>query len=571
MRFHPLNLYAHFLDRELRESVDAKLTSDDLVSYLLLAFLVSPGSVYCSYSHLWESPIYQPTIARLLESRALIPVSDHVSGAEFLESRRELYIHDRARYPHYFEPRMATIITATNPVMIAKGERTTTILAANLGEWSRVSTNDGDVECRAKDIVISALSTRKSEAITHALFRNEAPNDEAALRIIRREISLNYLRRYQRTCMADIATGQQGLEFYDSAAVKYPVYDLQLLHTFLTAIWSRDWHDLHNSRLLRSLLNSRIGPDAFAFREHWESAAITICAGIDARVGAPSASRTLILNSLGGLLGGLPSRAEINFGILAAAASELNYAASHRFGPIATPSGSDNHRVLLIVATDLEQERLLDRICHLTNVEPHPGYAVPFWTATVKNSEVYVTRCSMGPLGVIGSINAARTAIESVRPRYCIMPGICMGLREDKCKIGDLLIADQLTDCETGKVTETDTQYRGKSLPGDSALLSAARMATSAAKIHFGEMLSGVKVINNKELTERLRATYPNAIGLEMEGYGVASACLAVGKPFILAKSICDWGYNKSDENQRLAADFAMKFALDLIVLMDSS
>jgi len=572
MLIHPLNLYAHFLDRELRESVNARLPAEDLVSYLILAFLVSPGSIYCSFSHLWESRIvetmYKPIIMRLLETRSLIPVSDYVSGAEFLESRQDLYAHDKTRYPQYFNAGKSKVIKSVNPVVIAKGERTTTILATNIDEWSQDRTGGTLFELRAKVIATTALRNRKGEAITYALFRQEEPNDTTALGVIRREISLNYVRRYLRTCMGDIATGLPGLEFYDNVALQFPVHDLPLLRVFLDAVSQQYRRIRVDPTILSSMIDMGQSQDAHVFREAWKSSIETIAFGIQVSDADPSTSRTLILDILSSLLNNVRSTQEISFSTLAEAAIQLSQQVTDRFGEEGKTSMSGRMRVLLVIATDMEQEKLLEAVRKRTKVTPYPGYAVPLWTATLDNRELFITRCVMGQLGIGGSINAARTAIQAIRPNYCIMPGICMGLREDISNITDLLVAEQVTDCETGKVTETDVHHRGRSLPGDPVLLSAARMADAPAKVHFGEILSGVKVINNKELAKQTKESYPNAVGLEMEGYGVASACITDHTPFVLIKSICDWGYNKDDENQAKAAENAMSYALNLISLL---
>lgn len=136
MQIYTQNVYAHFLDRELRESVEVHMSKADLTNNLLLAFFVSAGSIYCRLSHIWESQIHSHVIDHLLSNRALIAVSDYPSGGEFLESRHELYAHDRARYQDYFDSDKQKRIASINPEMIARTGRTTIIPAKNLSEWS---------------------------------------------------------------------------------------------------------------------------------------------------------------------------------------------------------------------------------------------------------------------------------------------------------------------------------------------------------------------------------------------------------------------------------------------------
>ena len=52
----------------------------------------------------------------------------------------------------------------------------------------------------------------------------------------------------------------------------------------------------------------------------------------------------------------------------------------------------------------------------------------------------------------------------------------------------------------------------------------------------------------------------PEAIGLEMEGAGLYSAANKRKVDWIIVKGISDWGFNKSDRWQQLAATNAAEF-----------
>jgi nucleoside phosphorylase len=56
-----------------------------------------------------------------------------------------------------------------------------------------------------------------------------------------------------------------------------------------------------------------------------------------------------------------------------------------------------------------------------------------------------------------------------------------------------------------------------------------------------------------------LLATYPQAIGGDMEGVGLAAAAVRQNVPWILVKAICDWADgNKHENHQALAAAAAV-------------
>jgi nucleoside phosphorylase len=68
-------------------------------------------------------------------------------------------------------------------------------------------------------------------------------------------------------------------------------------------------------------------------------------------------------------------------------------------------------------------------------------------------------------------------------------------------------------------------------------------------------MLSSEKLVDNPEFKAKQFERYPNAIGGEMEGAGVAAAADRKRCEWIVVKSICDWGDGaKTKHHQELAA-----------------
>src|SRR5947209_13837156 len=85
-------------------------------------------------------------------------------------------------------------------------------------------------------------------------------------------------------------------------------------------------------------------------------------------------------------------------------------------------------------------------------------------------------------------------------------------------------------------------------------------------KVHFGLILSGDKLINNKDYRDKLLGIESEAIGGEMEGTGVYAAAYRNKVDWILVKAICDWADgNKDDAYQQLAAENAARFILHVL------
>jgi futalosine hydrolase len=73
-------------------------------------------------------------------------------------------------------------------------------------------------------------------------------------------------------------------------------------------------------------------------------------------------------------------------------------------------------------------------------------------------------------------------------------------------------------------------------LPADPALLARAREALPDATM--GELLTVWTVTGTAATAERLKATYPDAVGEAMEGFGVACAAQAARVPFLEVRTV---------------------------------
>src|SRR5262249_50769172 len=107
-------------------------------------------------------------------------------------------------------------------------------------------------------------------------------------------------------------------------------------------------------------------------------------------------------------------------------------------------------------------------------------------------------------------------------------------------------------------------RQRGSILPASPGLLSSVQdLAVRREDVRFGQLLSGDKLIDNLAERDALAAAFPDAIGGEMEAFGVASAAERAGVEWGVGKAICDWadGDKSIDKpsRQRAAADESAK------------
>ena len=180
------------------------------------------------------------------------------------------------------------------------------------------------------------------------------------------------------------------------------------------------------------------------------------------------------------------------------------------------------------------------------------------------------------------------------RPKYLVACGIAAGLRNAGIGMGDLLIADQTWDYESGKkkIAESgevflpDPKYiplqnslkeRLIATIGEGAYLADIEAGWNAARpgtklrAHIGPVASGSAIIQNEKIIDGIQRQARKVIGLEMETYGVFFAGENCTRPKPIPFSIkgaCDYADSqKNDDYQEYAAytsaQYICRFALD--------
>ncbi|MDR1062521.1 MAG: PQQ-binding-like beta-propeller repeat protein [Azoarcus sp.] len=150
--------------------------------------------------------------------------------------------------------------------------------------------------------------------------------------------------------------------------------------------------------------------------------------------------------------------------------------------------------------------------------------------------------------------------------------GIAFGVDDDKQKIGDVLVAKSLYDYECVRQGNSVEPRGGDSpcsasliqhfLHLDHTLCASADHVTSWPTLHFGTLLSGNKLIDDKKHRDDLVSKAANVVGGEMEGLGIGCAVEGKNIQWLIVKAICDFADGnknnpRKDEHQKLAAKHA--------------
>lgn len=247
---------------------------------------------------------------------------------------------------------------------------------------------------------------------------------------------------------------------------------------------------------------------------------------------------------------------------------------------------------LFMTATDIETNTLLKFLTPIDGEDDIMTAYIDSQTYTIGKFGLYnIThvQTAMGSILRDASLNTTNDAILLWKPKSIIMVGIAFGNLNKQQNVGDVIISDSVVPYEPAKIGEDSIIQRGNIVPSGSILLNRFRNLrdwkfilpdNSNAKKHIGKILSGEKLIDNKEFVNRLFESFPEAIGGEMEGAGLYSAASHNNiNEWIIIKGICDLADgNKSinkTKKQELAAEsavsichflFSIPFILDDIV-----
>ncbi len=161
--------------------------------------------------------------------------------------------------------------------------------------------------------------------------------------------------------------------------------------------------------------------------------------------------------------------------------------------------------------------------------------------------------------------------IDTFKPMLVIGVGIAMGLKEHQ-KIGDVLAATEVHDVAMERYNANGTRTpRGQNLGIDAATQRRLRAVQEAENpeqggltVKLGRFLCGMPLVDNFEERKRLIALDAQAIGYEMESFGVASEAWRRDVRWALVKTISDWGDGEKkvakEQRQKLAAHNAAEF-----------
>ncbi|MEM8530590.1 MAG: hypothetical protein AAGF95_07095 [Chloroflexota bacterium] len=238
--------------------------------------------------------------------------------------------------------------------------------------------------------------------------------------------------------------------------------------------------------------------------------------------------------------------------------------------------------VLLVTATEIETQAIFSEVKQATGHEKSRRYIrqkTYYDLGTIGGAHTFLVQTEMGSSGPGASTLTIQESIQTLSPHSTIMVGIAFGISPKKQKIGDILVSKQLFVYESQRVSTgadgtSSITSRGDRVSSSLRLLDRFRDSTidwNGAKVHFGPILSGEKLVDNIEFRNQLSQLETEALGGEMEGTGLYTSASWNKTDWILVKAICDWADGKKnvqkEENQQVAATNAAQFVLHTLSL----
>lgn len=234
--------------------------------------------------------------------------------------------------------------------------------------------------------------------------------------------------------------------------------------------------------------------------------------------------------------------------------------------------------ILVLTATPTETEALhsqMGSLCEdgllVIQAESNLYYAGTF-------GGYNIIHCQCGSMGTQDKNSSILTTQTSLQDwpciKFVIMVGIAFGMyndgKSDVQHYSDVFVAEKIFPYENQRLNDDDSiEYRGINHYASNDLLTAFsdyskkwkwnNLYGESCKIIIAPILSGEKLVDNLNFRNKLKNSFKDFRGGEMEGIGVASVCDRLSIPWVLVKAICDFGdgnkkVGKKEKQQNAAA-----------------
>ena len=214
--------------------------------------------------------------------------------------------------------------------------------------------------------------------------------------------------------------------------------------------------------------------------------------------------------------------------------------------------------ILIVTVNKYETQTLIAEVAKATGTRPKTiagDERIYRELGVINGTRIFHALSGMGSGGLSGSQMSVHKAIKTLEPCAVIAVGIAYGVDRIKQKIGEILLSTQLRPYDLKRVGKNKIVLRDDRPPAASTLvdffMGFVEFAWEGVRVHPGLLLTGDELVDNLAHRKSLQELEPEAIGGEMEGAGIYTACADHKVDWIVIKAICDWADGKKSHNKR--------------------
>ena len=176
---------------------------------------------------------------------------------------------------------------------------------------------------------------------------------------------------------------------------------------------------------------------------------------------------------------------------------------------------------------------------------------IVYYIGRIGNSKVIHVESRIGSATDGGTMDVMRTIDNVLEPMVILSVGIAYGNNYKEQKIGDVLIPESIRPIGSGdKLTDKGIKFKnswGMNTPKYiSNRIRTAERYNKKFSVYKGLLLTADDVIDGIKIREDNFKKCTDAIGGEMESYGIYKVANECGMFFGMIKGICDWGAGKN-------------------------
>jgi nucleoside phosphorylase len=225
---------------------------------------------------------------------------------------------------------------------------------------------------------------------------------------------------------------------------------------------------------------------------------------------------------------------------------------------------------------------LLSTCTKSSEFEHHDFY---FYDATINHEGTIlkIALVTLPRMGLVSSTATTMKALNLLKPKFVVMPGICAGI-QGQSKLGDLILAETCWEWQSGKLTENEHKKEPYQIQIDDSCQGLfyntpedyaekawkdfdGTRSNEKPNLLKGAFVTGSSVIADSDKILEISTQHRKLLGLDMEIFGMYYACsITQPRPVFLAiKSVCDLGNKHKGDSIH---DFCAKLSAGYIYKM---